>query len=144
MLVQCKSCNVSFDLSFGKCIVCGKPALLSVDELKEHALEKARELFRQGMEPESIRTELNTTDSLTHLEIEDIIETTKGLKRQNSREQGRHVADSGLSAIMLGAAGFCLGFAREIHLEWIIMGMIMLILGLFQATTSWRVFGGDD
>jgi len=77
MLVQCKSCNVSFDLALGNCIVCGTTYVLSEDEQRSECLKVVDRLAHQGKKKLEIRDYLIETDLFADEEIREILKAVK-------------------------------------------------------------------
>lgn len=104
MLVQCKSCNVSFDLALGNCVVCGTSYVLSEEEKRSECLSVVERLADQGKKKLEIRDYLIETDLFGDEEIREI------LKAVQESQEAQH---AGGPLLLVSIGMFLLGLGRS-------------------------------
>ncbi len=144
MLVQCKSCNVSFDDAFGKCIACGEPITLSRAELREQCIRMAREWYRQGKKTQEIHNELTGANSFSDREADEIIRAVKQQRQDAARRRGRHAAVIGLIFLGIGIGLSILSLGLVVFIGFLLFGVVLFLGGLFTSLTGWDITGDSD
>lgn len=138
MLIQCKSCNVSFDDSLGRCIACGEAIVLSKEELHEQGILLAREWFGQGKKRKEIHQRLTTETSCSEREADEVIKTVKELRREAARREGRQTATVGLFFMEFFSV---LTMVSVIFIGFFIGAAALFLGGIFTSITGWATTG---
>ena len=104
MLVECRSCNVSFDDSLGKCVVCGATYVFSEEEQRSACVKVVNQMVRHGKDNQTIREYLMETELFIEEEINKILKAVKESKEAANAGGIHLLAPAGGLLIALGQA----------------------------------------
>lgn len=144
MLVQCGSCGVSFDHSMGRCIACGSEYVPTRDELLEQMRVRAVNLLESGAKCGDAVRDIEESAGLSHVESQEVVRDAVGRLRTRSRQQGRHIAASGIVLLAIALGVYVLFQGLVIATGCIALGGVMVLIGVLKAATGWNLTGHDD
>ena len=143
MLVQCRNCGVSYAASIGRCVVCGAEYVPTREELLASATVDAQNKLRSGARRPALREYLSDY-GLSDQEIDSVLIQARRRLREESRQQGRHIAASGITLLFAAAGVFIFSGGFLMATGFLALGGIMVGIGTIKSLTGWNITGHDD